>query len=224
MKQKIKLTVTQLNDFYYFLNEIMFGDSILITYDKLIERITKPQKTTFPMMFGRSFGYFLNCPESVLKECLFRGMYIPIDSNEVSVNAEMIQKARKHVDLNGIPEVLKQKTFITDYYDVIVNGKCDNSGLYYIDEHKTTKQFNYNTYLEALQGKLYMNLFDVGRVNYIVFEINSKYNDIKDVHKFSFVRDENTDIEVKSTIDLYSKFIYDHNFRDYFKISRHKQF
>jgi len=182
-----RLSVTLLDSFNSYLNDD-------ITENELIERITRKFEGNYYTERGSAFHKAIENNTDTEGDFKFIGI------NRV---IEAIENYKNH----GIAELKSSKIYIIDGEEIEVVGKADYWMPSSICELKTTTYFNANTYLNSIQWKCYMDLFDVKEVVYIVATLEPNTNTIKEINTLTMLYYDQINVEIKELIGLFVNYL-----------------
>jgi hypothetical protein len=216
VKGYYKFNCTLLDSFVNYLGE-EDGD-----LDRFISGIVSPEES-LGMRLGSLFHGLLQDRRS---ECV-DGYYGYRDSRyglEGELPCDLVDSSRllfdsrlREVSMGLYPSVLPcwevrgELWFEVDGVRLCLVGKADGI-LGSILEVKTTRNYSFDKYYRSLQWGCYMELFDIDRVDYFVYELGCRGGEedlsgyyVKDFHSFYFVRDEG----FRSRLEVYLMRFYD---------------
>jgi hypothetical protein len=222
-----KINCTLLDSYVNYLGE-EDGD-----LDSFISGIISPEES-FVMRLGSLFHGLLQDRGS---ECV-DGYYGYRDSRyglEGGLPCDLVDSSRllfdnrlREVSMGLYPSVLPcwevrgELWFEVDGFRVCLVGKADGI-LGSILEVKTTQSYSFDKYYRSLQWGCYMELFDIDRVDYFVYELGCRGDRsnlggyyIKDFHSFYFVRDEGFRSELEGYVISFYDFIEGYGLGEYF--------
>lgn len=97
-----------------------------------------------------------------------------------------------------------KKTFDTNYGPLVVSGITDVVSPTHIDDNKTTKQFNYESYINSFQGYLYTYMLQLP-MRYNVFKVSHITNRVK--FEETVLQTYRGDSYVQSVIEGFMRFV-----------------
>lgn len=193
----IKVSTTQIDSYYKYLNGYLTEDQIM---DTLLRRGTSNLK----MELGSMFHSLIELQDA---EC------------PAIFNQEQINHARSFFN-DGLHEVKTRQIYSSCIGNIAITGVADYLVGRKVMEAKTTwGTFSIDKYLQSLQWQIYCRLFDADEVEYVVFEfpsLSTKFKSMqdinielqfKDVHRFGMRKAEVDKQMIDDIINNLCKFI-----------------
>ena len=112
----------------------------------------------------------------------------------------------------SIPEFREfrlSKVYQVDGRDVTVTGQVDGLHGLRIEDHKTTRRFDADRYMEGFQWRLYLDIFKANHFRWNVFEIADagEYYEVKSLHKLDQYRYPELADDCRELVADFARFI-----------------
>jgi hypothetical protein len=121
-----------------------------------------------------------------------------------------IEKVMKEVEnyrQHGLAELKSSKRYYINGEIVELVGKADYWTPKSICELKSTTRFNQYTYLNSIQWKCYMDIFNVPEVVYVVATIDVYENIITEVNTLTMLYYDEINVEITDLLALFIKYL-----------------
>ena len=171
----MRISVTELDHWR------LYHEQDWMSYSDFIDGLSGKKVENDKMMAGSAFHKQLEETE--------QGEEIPNRFTQNEIEFEL--KFHKKFYMPKIRELKIEKHFTVDGMSVTLVGKTDSLEGKQVWDHKLTESFDVEKYLDSLQWRAYLDMFDCDRFTYNCFEGAKKRSgrvEVDDVHVFSFYR------------------------------------
>lgn len=194
----MRISVTELESWRLYQQ----GDE-WVDFAELVRRMTPDvgKVETNAMRFGTAF-------HSILEDASV-GSNI---KNQVSNGVQFDVDCEYDLWLPPIREIKVELPLVIDGMDVTLVGKADAVNGLEVFDHKLVKQFDVEKYLDSLQWRAYLLMFEARKFTYNIFESDqdTNYCRIRAIHQFSCCRYPEIERDVLFAVRDLARFLRDY--------------
>lgn len=170
-------------------------------FETIIDALTHGIQATEAMTAGTAFHKALETALEGTNDCLEAQGY----RFEFPSDLELV--------LPPIRELRMSKTYMVDGLPIVITGQVDALDGRLIYDHKTTRHFDPDRYMQGFQWRLYLDIFGADFFCWNIFEISEKDTrlyEVKGLHTLTQYRYPELAEDCKSLVSDFARFVRQH--------------